>query len=387
MNNEEEKKAIELVESKDGTMVVTDQRQAVTKHETNGIIPDARNLFQLAEGLVRSEMFPNVKNKYGALAIIEYGRELGIKPVVALQTMSVVKGRICIEAKLMQALFEQREGIITVLEKTPEICRLMFDSPNKEPFEETFTAEDAERAKLADKDNYQKYPEEMNYYRCLSKGLRVYDPGAILGLYSVEEMDPDAAAFEEAKAYDKKVAAKKKEKEKPAAPPAEEKKPEPKKKKASPREKTGKVEKTKQEGSDQEVATPNQPKVKPGEGDPSKLTDQERIEIVKTDIMEDFTVRYGTQHQKENPDMPLKDYIKEKYRRFKLFLKWFQEKKNVEEGKKLCFVAVNEHGFLSLSEGNVANVEIMWEKKDFTLSNFFEWEKLPPEEEDEDPPF
>jgi len=106
--------------------------------------------------------------------------------------------------------------------------------------------------------------------------------------------------------------------------------------------------------------------------------------------MEDFSLRYGTEakkHKEKDPNSTLEKYALEKYRRFKLFLKWFQEKKNVEEGKKLCFVDVNEHGFLSLSEGNADNVEIMWKKKDFTLNNFFEWEKMPPEEEDEEDPF
>ena len=54
-------------------------------------------LYKLGTALYKSEMFPNVKSSDAAIAIIEYGRELGLKPVVALQTMSVINGRICIE--------------------------------------------------------------------------------------------------------------------------------------------------------------------------------------------------------------------------------------------------------------------------------------------------
>jgi len=396
MNNEEDKKAIELVKDESGGFVVTDEPQGVEKENLGGH-PNARNLVLLAEGLARSNMWPHIKDKWEAMAVIQKGKELKLPgPCTSLDSIIPVKGNLTMRAYMMRALLERAGVEITVLEKNPEICRLRFEKPGKKPFEETFTHEDAERVKnrntgktLADGDNYQNWPEEMNYNRCLTKGGRVYDPMAWLGMYSYEEIDLDAEPYKEAEKYEKEIKEKIEKKKKKAA-----EKPEPEKKKASPREKTGKVEKTKQEGSDlkvsaskdrviQEVPT----SIEPGKGDPSQLTDQERIEIVKTDIMEDFTVRYGTQHKKENPEMPLKDYVKEKYRRFKLFLKWFQEKKNVEEGKQLCFVAVNEHGFLSLSEGNAANVEIMWKKKDFTLDNFFEWEKLPPEEEDDEPPF
>ena len=402
MNNEEEKKAIELVKDESGGFVVSDQpqTQAVTERQLGGL-PDARNLVLLAEGLFRSTMWPHIKNKYEAMAVIQKGKELKLPgPCTSLDAIIPVKGNLTMRGYMMRALLERAGVEIIVLEKTPEICRLRFEKPGKKPFEETFTHEDAERVKnkntgktLADGDNYQNWPEEMNYNRCLTKGGRVYDPMAWLGMYSYEEMDLDAEPYADAKKYEKEIEKEVAEKKKKAATPP------PEEKKASPREKTGKVEKTKQEGSVQEVPTPSEiVSAEPGKGDPSQLTDQERIEIVKTSILEDFTIRFGTQHQKEHPEMKLADYIKEKYRRFKLFLKWFQEKKNVEEGKQLCFVAVNEHGFLSLGEGKTDHIELMWKKEEakkgklsprnFTLDNFFEWEKLPPEEEDDqDPPF
>ena len=380
MNNEEEKKAIEMVKDEGGGFVVTDEPQTQEVTKTEDGLPNARNLFQLAQGLIRSNMYPNITTVYEGMAVIQKGKELKLPgPCTSLDSIIPIKGHLTMRAYLMQALLERAHVKITILEKNPEICRILFEKEGKEPFEETFTIEDAKRAGLDKKDNYVKWPEEMNFSRCLMKGGRVFNPMAWLGMYGFEEMELDAEPYKAAKAAEKKQAEEEKKKKKAATPA----------KKASPREKTGKVEKTKQEGSDQEVPTPSEiVSAEPGKGDPSQLTDQERIEIVKTSIIEDFTVRYGTQQKKENPEMPLKDYVKEKYRRFKLFLKWFQEKKNVEEGKQLCFVAVNEHGYLSLSEGNAENVKIMWKKKDFTLDNFFEWEKLPPEEEDDqDPPF
>ncbi|KKK54287.1 hypothetical protein LCGC14_3086270, partial [marine sediment metagenome] len=52
-----------------------------------------------------------------------------------------------------------------------------------------FTMEDAARAKLATKDNWVWYPEEMCYWRGFLKGVRVFDPRICMGLYSVQEVN------------------------------------------------------------------------------------------------------------------------------------------------------------------------------------------------------
>lgn len=152
-------------------------------------LPDAKNLYSLAVSFAKSGMFPHAKNPFGAMTIIEYGRELGIPPVSALQTMSVVNGRLAIEAKALFAIALKHGVTIEVIEKTKERCVLRFRRPGYEPYVETFTIEDAKRIGLLSKDNWQKYPEEMNYWRCGAKGLRAYCSDIILGLYTKEELE------------------------------------------------------------------------------------------------------------------------------------------------------------------------------------------------------
>jgi len=181
MNNKKDDKIIE-------GEVVKEDEIVVKKEEDKAIIPSAQNLLLLSEALHQSGMFPNVKNKFGALAIIEYGRELGLQPVIALQTMSVINGRICVESKAMLGM-AQKNGIKhEIIEKTREGSTVQFTKSGSEPYTETFTIEDAEKLGFTNKINWKMYPEEMCFWRCIAKGLRAYAPDAILGLYSKEEM-------------------------------------------------------------------------------------------------------------------------------------------------------------------------------------------------------
>jgi len=222
---EKKKKEKEEVEVIEGEVIEEkEEKTLVKKEDDTALVPAAENILKLAKALYQSGMFKNVENEYGALAIIEYGRELGIQPVISLQTMSVVNGKICMEAKLMQAMAERRGIGVEILEKTKQICRIKFTKEGKEPFTETFTIEDAKRMGYLKKSNWQMFPEEMNFCRCISKGLRAYDPGSILGLYSREEMldvgeDFTKAAPEKKKPGPKPKAEPEPPKESPPQPP------------------------------------------------------------------------------------------------------------------------------------------------------------------------
>lgn len=159
--------------------------------DDKALVPDSSNLEKLGKFLYQSKLFPGIGSISGAITIIEYGRELGLKPVQALQTMSIVKGRICIEAKALLALAIQKGLTYKVLKSDETICQLEFRRPNFEAHIETFTVEDAKRAKLTDKTSYVQYPRIMNLWRCLSNGIRAYAPDLALGLYSKEEMGAD----------------------------------------------------------------------------------------------------------------------------------------------------------------------------------------------------
>lgn len=170
------------------------------------IMPDVQSLRLLATDLANSRLFPNVQSIPGAIAIIEYGRELGVPPVAALQSMSVIKGKLTMESKMMLALANKNAGVTwKILETTSKVCRILFKREGFSDHEAEFTMKEAEEAGLASKDNYKNYPKDMLMWRCSSRGIKAIAPDAILGLYSREEME-DLTYIESGKGEEKSVA-------------------------------------------------------------------------------------------------------------------------------------------------------------------------------------
>jgi len=163
--------------------------EEIVKHQETAVaIPSAQNLRMLAQDLLNSGLFPNVKNVAGAITIIQYGRELGIPPVASLQTMAIVNGRLCLEAKAILAIFQNHGGHIKILERSKTVARIEFSKEGQEPYTHEYSMEQAKTEKLAGKDNWLKMPETMLFWRAVATGIRLFDPGAIFGLYSREEM-------------------------------------------------------------------------------------------------------------------------------------------------------------------------------------------------------
>lgn len=176
MNNEEKK--------------LNEQQETYQEEAKTQLVPttnEVSSLEMISKKLHQSGLFTHLKNPYQALAVVEYGRELGVPPMAALQTMAVINGRICVEAKLMLAQFQKNGGVIEVLERNKNICRIRFTF-GKNVQEVSFSIEDAKRIGLTNKDNWVKYPEEMLFWRCIAKGVRSTAPGVMMGAYTIEEM-------------------------------------------------------------------------------------------------------------------------------------------------------------------------------------------------------
>ena len=184
-------KVIESKKELPGPIVLS--RGTVKRSEE--IIPDVSNLEKLSGYLYKSGMFPQFKNAHQAITVIEYGRELGIQPVQALQTMCVINGKLCIESKALLALAIQKGIKHKVIKNDEKICQIEFKRDGFDPHIETFTFDDAKRVKtkdgksLVEKDNYKNYPKQMNFWRCVANGIRTYCPDLALGLYSKEEIE------------------------------------------------------------------------------------------------------------------------------------------------------------------------------------------------------
>jgi hypothetical protein len=163
----------------------------VPRREPESLVPDAKNMSEISKMLLDSGMWPSLKPRGipGVFAVIEYGRELGIPPVAALNTMAIVNGRLTMEAKALLAVANQRAGVTWKVESlTAKGCAMTFFRPGFEPIKVSFDEADAKAAGLLGKDNWNHYAKDMYFARTGSRGVRQIAPDAVLGLYAIEEM-------------------------------------------------------------------------------------------------------------------------------------------------------------------------------------------------------
>lgn len=156
------------------------------------LINSMEDLHLFSQAVFKSNMYTGIKNPETAMVRIQAGRELGLQPMMALNKIHVLpKGDIVIATLVLGAVAMAQGVRWQILQKNKDGCKLRIYSLDGSIPEhvETFTMEDAARADLARKDNFQMYPEEMCYNRCLSKGLKVFDPRIGAGFYTKEEME------------------------------------------------------------------------------------------------------------------------------------------------------------------------------------------------------
>jgi hypothetical protein len=141
--------------------------------------------------LVASGLFPDLRSVAQAQVKVAAGRALGLDPVTAVAQLNVIKGRVTMSAQLMAALIKRSgkyDYAVVRLDATG--CELAFAQGGREIGRCSFVEEDARRAGLLRGDNYRKYPEDMFFARCLSRGARRFCPDALLGAYVGGEIDP-----------------------------------------------------------------------------------------------------------------------------------------------------------------------------------------------------
>ena len=145
-------------------------------------------LQKVADGLFKSGLFPNAKNVYGAFALVQYGRELGIGPMMSLKNINLISGQLACNAQLMLSLAMAKGVSYEVVQESNQGCKIVFKRPNCPNYTAEFTEADAKEAGLLGKDNWRKYPRDMYFWRAVAKGIRRIAPDATLGLYTVDEI-------------------------------------------------------------------------------------------------------------------------------------------------------------------------------------------------------
>lgn len=171
------------------TTVNTDVSEARTTYQMKAYDPDnSLKLFDVAEKLFQSGMYPQVKNAAGAFVIIQYGAELGLGPMQSLQMISIIGGKPSCDAKLLLALMKRDGWNYKIIRSDDKECKIQFKKNSQEHII-SYTIEEAKEAQLTSKDIWKKYKSDMLFSRCASRASRRLSPETTLGIYTTEEVE------------------------------------------------------------------------------------------------------------------------------------------------------------------------------------------------------
>lgn len=155
-------------------------------------IDDMGSVFRLADALSRAEGFvPKafVGRPEAIAAAILTGAELGLGPMESMRSIHMVEGRPTMSAELMLAR-ARSQGVRTWWARTDaEIATLEMQLPGDARIQQmSYSMADAQRAGLAGRGNWSKFPANMLRARCTSAAIRAFCP-EVLGASGVYEAD------------------------------------------------------------------------------------------------------------------------------------------------------------------------------------------------------
>jgi len=163
-----------------------------------GVISLAPALKKISGWLAQGRMFPHARSAEEIYCIIQYGAEVGIPPVTALQNIAVINGRIAMNGQLMLALARRGGVRLNVKKSDDKECIIEFFR-GEEKLTESFTIEEAKKAGLLKGTNWQKYPKDMLFWRTVARGVRRIASDLISGAYLPDEIT-EGEAFDIAEA-------------------------------------------------------------------------------------------------------------------------------------------------------------------------------------------
>lgn len=148
---------------------------------------------ELAKATAESRYYPGVQSAEQAIVLMSLAQAEGMHPIQALQRYHVIEGKPSKQAQAMLADFIASGGKVEWIEHSSTACKATFSHPTGGTVTTGFTMDDAKRAGLSARPNWQRYPENMLHARCVSKGVRFVYPAATGGFHTPEEEQDRAA--------------------------------------------------------------------------------------------------------------------------------------------------------------------------------------------------
>ena len=172
-------------------------------HKPANLPPQGQDLIaamQLCKEIAHAPFYQKL-GPGGVLAIYMTARELGIPFMFALNGgLHNINGKVTTAATTMATMIINAGHEYEVLENTDTICRIRFkrnDRPyGNSTYEHSFTIDDAKKAKLLGKDNWQMYIKAMLFNRCMSAGSKIFLPDVMMNVYCFGEIPGDAEVID-----------------------------------------------------------------------------------------------------------------------------------------------------------------------------------------------
>jgi hypothetical protein len=151
------------------------ESKAIIKVGNDGIqLQDFNSMQRFCAAAVESRMFNGVSDVSQAIMKVEYGMELGIKPITAMRNIHYFQGSFCLSASIINALIKRAGYRFTTVERTKKRCLLKFESPEGNALGDSeFTWSDAVDKKLTTKKNWVDHPKNMLFARALTQGANM----------------------------------------------------------------------------------------------------------------------------------------------------------------------------------------------------------------------
>ena len=150
---------------------------------------------QLADKLSKAELVPQqYRGKpNNILVAIQWGMELGLTPMRALQSIAIINGKASIYGDELLGLVKSHPAFRGCEEKVKDsvaTCTIKRDVAGEiEVTERTFSKDDAVKSKLWGKAGpWQQYPDRMLQMRARGFAIRDAFPDAIKGIITYEEL-------------------------------------------------------------------------------------------------------------------------------------------------------------------------------------------------------
>lgn len=151
------------------------------------------DLERIAVKMAASKLFA-VKSEAEVLAMMLRGAAVGMNPILALSAFHVIEGRVEMKADLMVSLVRQ-SGLMkswVYVECSDKACTIRAQRTDEpDPVTLSWTIVDAQRAGLAGRGNWTKYPRAMLRSRCISELCRMLFPEISTGSYVEGETTDD----------------------------------------------------------------------------------------------------------------------------------------------------------------------------------------------------